>query len=138
MLKNDTKLLIMHGLDDDMVPPTGSIRFYEDVAKAMGGYDKIENNIKLYFLPGLNHSFKGPGINLRTLDLSPLIDWVENGIVPDEIIGKKAGVGERPFYPYPYYTEYVGGPVDKASSYSRSLSQKDAYLREASKVTWCK
>ncbi|MCF0174291.1 MAG: tannase/feruloyl esterase family alpha/beta hydrolase, partial [Bacteroidales bacterium] len=134
--KRGGKLLIMHGLDDDMVPPGCSMRYYEDVCKAEGGYEKAAEFTRYFLVPGVNHSFKGPGANLRKDEVAILIDWVENGVAPDSLVFTKKDFGSRPFYPYPYTTEYVGGDINSPSSFRKSLSAKDSYLKEVGKVKW--
>ena len=135
------KLLIMHGLDDDMVPPGGTIRYFEEVCKACGGYDAVSEYVKLYLIPGINHSFKGPGANLRggkwgsELDgfdeVGYLIDWVENGVEPETILFSKPGFGCRPFFPYPMATGYLGGDVENSESFGPTDAFKESYLKES-------
>lgn len=144
--KSGGKLLIMHGLDDDMVPPGGTIRYFEEVCKACGGYDAVSEYVKLYLVPGINHSFKGPGANIRggkwgsdledLGEVGYLIDWVENGVEPGTILFSKEGFGCRPFYPYPQATEYLGGPIENPDSFGPTESLKDSYLKESASVSW--
>lgn len=144
--KSGGKLLIMHGLDDDMVPPGGTIRYFEEVCKACGGYDAVSEYVKLYLVPGINHSFKGPGANIRggkwgseledLGEVGYLIDWVENGVEPGTILFSKEGFGCRPFYPYPQATEYLGGPIDNPESFGPTEALKESYLKESASVTW--
>lgn len=140
------KLLIMHGLDDNMVPPGGTIRYFEEVCKQCGGYDAVSEYVKLYLIPGVNHGFKGPGANLLSGKLGSelknlgvvgyLIDWVENGVAPETLLYKKDGFGCRPFYPYPTATEYFGGDIEKPESFGPTESLKESYLKESASVSW--
>lgn len=144
--KAGKKLLIMHGLDDDMVPPGGSIRFFEQVCAQCGGYDKVSESMKMYFSPGVNHSFKGPGANIRSAKMGSgledlnevgyLIDWVENGNAPEVLQFTKNGFGTRPFYPYPQTTVYLGGDINSLESFGPSDCAAASYLRECGSVTW--
>jgi len=78
------KLLIYHGYDDLIISPYSSIWFYEDLAQENGGYEKVQQNARLFMVPGMQHCVGGAGPN--TFDtLSALELWVEKGIAPDAI-----------------------------------------------------
>lgn len=144
--KAGRKLLIMHGLDDDMVPPGGTIRYFEDVCKECGGYDAVSKYVKLYLVPGVNHSFRGPGANLRKgkwgselykfEEVGYLIDWVENGVEPGIIQYSKSDFGCRPFFPYPLATEYLGGDIENPGSFGPTDNLRKSYLKESGSVLW--
>lgn len=128
------KVLIMHGLSDNLIPPQGSIDYYEKVIKAMGGYESTIDFARFYLLPALDHSFSGAGPNPAENAFEIVVKWVEEGIVPDEIIGeKKEWMTERvlrskPVYPYPYSTRYKGtGDINEPSSYERSMDDAESY-----------
>lgn len=78
------KLLIYHGYDDLIISPYSSIWFYEDLAQENGGYEKVQQNARLFMVPGMQHCVAGAGPN--TFDtLTALEQWVEKGIAPDAI-----------------------------------------------------
>jgi feruloyl esterase len=54
--------------------------------------------------------------------LTPLVNWVENGIAPDRIIASHLTNGAvdrtRPLCPYPQYAQYTGsGNTDAAADF---------------------
>jgi feruloyl esterase len=98
------KVLILHGLADQLIPPQGSIDYYERVQKKMGGVKATAKFARLFFLPGLDHSLLGFGPK-PVNHFSSLIRWVEEGKAPDRIIAKltdKSGkiVQSRSYVPY--------------------------------------
>ena len=52
--------------------------------------------------------------------MTPLINWVEKGIAPDEIMASGQSLeGEarsRPLFPYPLYARYIGGDPNDPDS----------------------
>ena len=78
------KLLIYHGYDDLVISPYSSIWFYEDLAQDNGGYEKVQQNARLFMVPGMQHCVLGAGPNSFDT-LSALEQWVEKGIAPDAI-----------------------------------------------------
>ena len=64
-------------------------------------------------MPGANHCGGGPATS--SIDaFSPLVNWVENGVAPQRIVGTAAATGNpfpgrtRPLCPYPQYAHYTG------------------------------
>ncbi|MFO7575978.1 MAG: tannase/feruloyl esterase family alpha/beta hydrolase [Bacteroidales bacterium] len=102
------KLIIYHGWNDAALSANTSIQHYEAIKE----HDNtIDDYLKLYLLPGMNHCYGGPGpSNVDWVSL--IIDWVENGNPPDRIIASKYNDKElvlsRPIYPYPSQIEYDG------------------------------
>ena len=78
------KLLIYHGYEDLIISPYSSIWFYEDLAQDNGGYEKVQQNARLFMVPGMQHCVTGSGPNVFDT-LSALEQWVEKGIAPDAI-----------------------------------------------------
>ncbi|MEZ5744671.1 MAG: tannase/feruloyl esterase family alpha/beta hydrolase [Sphingomonadaceae bacterium] len=86
------KMLYWHGLSDELIPPQGSIAYYETVLDAMGGADEVHDFYRLYLVPGAGHG--SPNGTSNPLANPPqmgsqlyplLIDWVENGKAPGAI-----------------------------------------------------
>jgi feruloyl esterase len=78
------KLLIYHGYDDLVISPYSSVWFYEDLAQENGGYEKLQQNARLFMVPGMQHCSTGAGPN--TFDsLNALEKWMEKGIAPEAI-----------------------------------------------------
>ncbi len=119
------KVIILHGLTDQLIPHQGSIDYYERVQKQMGGVQKTAEFARLFLVPGVDHGFRGPGAapNMNKLLVS-LVGWVEEGKAPDQLLGEArdaAGkvVRTRPIYPYPQTARYKGtGDPDEARNFA--------------------
>lgn len=115
------KLISYHGWTDPQISPGSTAMYYDSVLKTMG--KKIEDNYRLFMVPGMNHC--GGGEGATTFDmLSALTQWVEQKKAPDQIIATKAaanGQPERshPLCPYPEVAVYKGsGSPDDAANFS--------------------
>jgi feruloyl esterase len=92
-----------------------------DQRKRDEGLRRTQDFARLFLLPGVAHC--GGGAGPDTIDgLSPLMQWVEQGIAPDQIIVSKVVKGvttfTRPSCPYPALPRYSGvGDPTKASSF---------------------
>jgi feruloyl esterase len=114
------KLIVWTGGEDPLVPTADSVRFVErlrDVVDATG-----RDNVRLYTLPGVNHCGGGPGAD--TIDLlTPISNWVENGVPPTNLIASKLNPSgtvtfTRPLCPFPQWPKYTGGNGNSASSFT--------------------
>src|SRR5262245_27823676 len=83
------KLIILHGLTDQLIPHQGSVDYYERVQKQMGGAARTAEFARLFLVPGVDHGFRGPGAtpNMNRLFLA-LVAWTEEGKVPHELLGE--------------------------------------------------
>src|SRR5205085_11851706 len=82
------KLLILHGLADQLIPAAGSVDYYDRVMKQMGGEKKTAKFARLFLVPGVDHGFRGPGATPVGY-FEALIDWVENKKAPDQLTGER-------------------------------------------------
>jgi hypothetical protein len=118
------KLIILHGLTDQLIPHEGTIDYYERVQKQMGGAARAAEFARLFLVPGVDHGFRGAGAapNMNGVLLS-LVAWVEKSKVPDQLLGEArdaAGkvIRTRPIFPYPQTARYAGtGDPDDARSF---------------------
>lgn len=129
------KLLQYHGWSDGGIPAGSSLYFYDQVLQTMlpKGIE-LDNWYRLFLVPGMQHCLKSVrdapwyfAGSTQALVLSPelhstpgytdskhdillaLMDWVENGVAPAEIIATKFAddtaengvVRQRPLCPYP-------------------------------------
>ena len=78
------KLILIHGLIDQLIPPQGTIDYYKRVQEQMGGVKKTMEFARLFLLPGTDHINLGPGPK-PTNQFEWLVHWVEEGKVPDHI-----------------------------------------------------
>ena len=120
------KLLLFNGYADPEVPTLNTIAYYERliISQTRGErHDEREQKefARLFLQPGVAHCNGGAGPDSADL-LSPLGQWVEQGIAPDQIIASKIIGGvtafTRPLCPYPALPRYSGvGDPAQASSF---------------------
>jgi hypothetical protein len=122
------KVIITHGLADQLIPSEGSVDYYERLQRRMGGAERTAEFARLFLMPGLNHGFRGAAPAPVGL-FEALVRWVEEGKAPDRIEGELREGGKliraRPFFPYPYAATYQGtGSTDDPKNYvSRRLQR---------------
>jgi len=130
------KLLLLHGFADPQVPTLNTIAYYErlitsqtherrhDEADRKEALRRTREFARLFLMPGVAHCDSG-GAGPDTIDeggLGSLVQWVEQGIAPDQIIASKVvndvTTFTRPICPYPALPRYSGiGDPTKASSF---------------------
>jgi feruloyl esterase len=119
------KMLIYHGFSDPALPPFRTIRYYEDLAKIKHGFDELQEHVRLFMVPGMQHCGGGPGPNVFDT-LTALDNWVEHGVAPNDIVATHfinnnpaLGVDRTmPLCKFPEQAVYNGsGPVKSASSW---------------------
>jgi hypothetical protein len=117
------KLIIIHGLSDQLIPYQGSVTYFESVQNQMGGPKSTSEFVRLFLVPGIDHFLRGPGLKpVGAFD--SLVRWVEYGKAPDMIMTEKDS-SRRPVFSYPYVTKYKGtGSVDDADSFIKTLSKR--------------
>jgi pimeloyl-ACP methyl ester carboxylesterase len=76
------KLLMWHGLSDQLIFPQDSIRYYQSVDQITRG--TLDGFFRLFLAPGVDHCGQGttPGA-VPTDPFGQLLAWVENGTVPE-------------------------------------------------------
>jgi feruloyl esterase len=144
------KLFLYHGWSDPHISPLNTIAYYTAMQKLMGDA-KASQFSRLFLFPGGYHCNGGDGPFDFPL-LSIIMNWVEGGVVPNEVIASHspqgAGRGGRggrgggapqppdrtmPVYPYPAVAAYKGtGDVNNASSYER----RQGPAVSAAKLAW--
>lgn len=127
------KMIVYHGLADQLIPAEGTTVYYRSVAARMGGLDKVQDFYRYYQIPGMGHCLgtgsvdgisgispaAAPPLPAPHQFFSALIDWVEQGKAPQDIVVQNAsGTNSRPLCVYPKTIAYKGaGDVMAASSY---------------------
>lgn len=120
------KMIIYHGQADPVFSVNDTIRWYQRLnANAQG---QASSFVRLFTAPGGTHC--GGGVSLDRFDaLSALMDWVEKGKAPEEIIATVNPANKevpsawsphrtRPLCPYPSYAAYSGsGDIEDAASF---------------------
>src|SRR6266850_5124018 len=125
------KLIFYHGLSDSGPPWPYTLKYFRDVARRHGGVKHADDFMKLYLVPNMGHCSGNIATDQFDM-LTPMVNWIENGVAPDEIVatgtrfpatvGPYVGDGNtsrsRPLCAYPKTLRYSGsGDISQASSY---------------------
>jgi len=120
------KLMLYHGLADQLIPVQGVVDYYQRVQQKMGGAQRTMPFARLFLVPGVDHGFIGAGPSPTGL-MDALIGWVEDGKAPERVIAELPDdndriVRTRPIFPYPLIAVYkgTGGTDDAANFISRT------------------
>jgi feruloyl esterase len=114
------KLLLWHGWADPALNPLATIRYYKEVVARDAG---AAEDVRLFMLPGILHCGGGPGPGPFD-PVAPLVDWVEKGMAPSELVVRKAATPtqparSRPVCAYPAKAAYKGsGSTDDAANFA--------------------
>lgn len=123
------KVIIYHGLADQLIPAAGSIDYYRRVQQRMGGEAKTAEFARLFLVPGVDHGFRGAGATPTGLN-EAILRWVEEGQAPEKLIAEKRDASgkilrTRPLFPYPHAAKYKGiGNPDDAENFIRTPPRK--------------
>ncbi|KAL2014821.1 hypothetical protein VTN00DRAFT_2346 [Thermoascus crustaceus] len=160
--KRGGKLLHYHGLSDGGIAPGSSIYFYNQVLRTLKPKGiELNDFYRLFMVPGLQHCVGTPssmnapwyiaGMNQETVlgtgihsvpgfedaqhdVLLSMIEWVEKGTAPDQIIATKwendtlheVVARQRPVCMYPKHAMYTGtGDVNKAQNWKMASPSKN-------------
>lgn len=122
-------MLSWHGLNDEVIPVQGTVRYYDSVLAKMGGLAKVQSFYRLYLVPGNGHGPYNGTANPQAAPPSPggsqfynlLVSWVETGAAPDRVeISTPATSADRrsqPICAYPAAAHYVSGDPKLAASF---------------------
>jgi hypothetical protein len=126
------KFLGWHGIDDEVIPVQGTMRYYKSVVEKMGTLANVQSFYKLYIVPGVGHvtpnGTSNPGANPpvvpANLFYKLLVNWVENGIAPERIEVRSPSATPvritQPLCPYPQRAKYRGGDPHVTTSFTCS------------------
>ncbi|HMJ63882.1 MAG TPA: tannase/feruloyl esterase family alpha/beta hydrolase, partial [Candidatus Binatia bacterium] len=116
------KVIIYHGLADQLIPAEGTVDYYKRVQQRVGGPEKTAQFARLFLIPGVDHGFRGAGPT-PTGTMEAIVRWVEEGKAPDKLMAERRDskgkvIGARPLFPYPQIAKYKGsGSTDDAESF---------------------
>ena len=117
------KLFLYHGWNDGGIAPQNTINYYNSVVAAMRGVDKVQDSMRLFMAPGMDHCCGGDG-PFDFDSVAALEQWVEALKAPDRIVAAHLPQGStkpdrtRPLCPYPQVAKYKGsGSTDDASNF---------------------
>jgi feruloyl esterase len=141
------KLILSHGFADPRSPTLNTVAYHERLiaSQTRDGRDdegerketlrRTQEFARLFLFPGVGHCNGGAGPDspkgdtlpapyskIDRIALDPLVQWVEHGIAPDQIIAYHVANGaedfSRPVCPYPALPRYSGvGNTTQASSF---------------------
>ena len=116
------KILIWHGLDDQLIFPQGTINYYQRVRETLGAQNTA-TFARLFIAPDAQHCTPAAG-PAPANPLQDVVNWVEHGQAPATILAT-GGVDpatseptQRPLCRYPYLSQYVSGDPGSLSSYA--------------------
>ncbi|MDX3907209.1 MAG: tannase/feruloyl esterase family alpha/beta hydrolase [Pigmentiphaga sp.] len=119
-LSRGGKLIMLHGLADEVISPNSTIDYYQRVVATVGR-EAADQGVRFYTVPGMGH---GTGVFIPNWDsLAALESWVEQGLPPATPVAADAVAGTygrtRPLCQYPAWPKYRGsGSLDAAVNYS--------------------
>jgi feruloyl esterase len=121
--KRGGKAIMYFGWADTALNPLMGIDYYMRVTDRFK--DQTAGFFRLFMVPGMFHCRGGIGVD-RIDALTPLVNWVENGVAPDRIVGSRVEGGRivrtRPLCPFPQVAKYSGsGSIDDAASFRCAL-----------------
>ncbi len=112
------KLLIAHGMADPIFSPHESLDYYQRLLAANG--PSAANFARLFQIPGMAHCQGGAATDSWD-GLQAMVDWVEKGEPPKQILARGTAVfpgRSRPLCPHPQYAHYKGtGSIEEATSF---------------------
>ncbi len=115
LAKEDTKLLIYQGWSDPLIIPEPITHYYQQAAELAGGLQQLQQNARLFMVPGWGHCWEKPAAAPDDFDpLYELEQWVEQGKAPDFMVARQldaAGVEQlsRPICSYPSVARLQAG-----------------------------
>ncbi len=117
--KGGGKLIMTYGWADQILQPLMGVKYYESMVEKNG--KKTADFARLFMVPGMSHCAGGVGPD-RNDAVTAVIDWVEKGKAPDQMIASKVTDGTvvrtRPLCPYPQVARYKGqGSIDDAANF---------------------
>jgi hypothetical protein len=121
------KLLTFVGANDQLIMPRGVIHYYRQMALREGkrgepDFKELQDYYRLFRAPGVGHCGGGGAVAPQPQNLfGALVDWVEKGVAPKQILAQTTVAGvtrTRPLCLYPQTAVYKGsGSTDDASNF---------------------
>lgn len=121
------KVIIWHGLADQLIFPAGTADYYRRLQQQMGGRAAVDQFVRLYMAPNVGHCAGGAGPQPTGM-FEAMVTWRETGQAPGRLLatlppgtGVNTSDGEltRPLCPYPATARYNGaGDSSRADSFT--------------------
>jgi Tannase and feruloyl esterase len=131
------KLILYHGWADTLIPPRGTLAYYQAVQDRMGGPAAAGRFARLFMFPDVFHC-TGGGPSPDTDDLLlQLVRWRERGQAPERTIATQTDAAgritrTRPVFAYPTRAGYDGtGSIDDAANFvpAAPATRPDDHIR---------
>jgi feruloyl esterase len=119
------KMVMFHGWNDHSLSPLQTVQYYQQVIATMKGQEQTTDFFRFFLVPGMDHCEGGRGMD-KFDALSALVNWVERGAAPDQILAASEFYQgrTRPLCPYPQEAVYRGtGSAEDADNFSCGLKQ---------------
>lgn len=127
----DRKLMIWSNLSDQLLTPYMAINYYKQLANMYGGYEKLQNNVRLFGMPGTAHCSGGLIVAPGSIDATAAMeDWVEKGEAPNALLAtqypatmfgadfSKPAIRTMPLCQFPQMARFSGeGDVKDAANW---------------------
>ncbi len=119
VIEHGGKIIMWQGMADSLIRWRGSKDYYRRVATYYGhgkaDFADLQPWFRYFPAPGVDHCGGGAGPSPANNVFNALVNWVENGVAPDSILGR-GGTGHanrtRPICPFPTTAIYNGAPAD--------------------------
>lgn len=126
------KLMVYHGVSDPIFSVNDTETWYRGLRATKAG--SAADFARFYRVPGMGHCSGGPATDQFDM-LASLVDWVEHGRAPDQVVASARGVGNaggvnadvpvdwapdrtRPLCPFPQVARYKGtGSLESAANF---------------------
>ena len=118
--KRGGKLLIVHGVSDPIFSVNDTLAWWNDLNTSSGAM--AGDFARVFAVPGMQHCAGGPATDQFDA-FGALVNWVEKGIAPDQIIARAGAASPwpgrtRPLCAYPKIARYKGsGSLEDASNF---------------------
>ena len=116
------RLIILEHMADYAQSPYAGIRYFESVKQRMGAA-AVAEFARLYTAPGVDHVGSGAPANIDML--SVLVDWVEKGQAPGDLVVSEQKVADPvtiertlPLCQWPAWPRYKQGDPKVAASFA--------------------
>ena len=115
------RLIVPHGVSDPVFSINDTLAWWREVDERSAG--RAAEFVRVFPVPGMNHCGGGAATDVYDV-LAPLIQWVENGRAPQQIVASANPESPwpkrtRPLCPYPAIARYNGrGDIESATSFA--------------------
>lgn len=117
------KLIMLEHMADYAQSPYAGIRYFGNVQRTLGK-SRTARFARLYTAPGVDHVGSGAPANVDML--GALVDWVENGKAPGDLVVAEqkveapafSTVRALPLCEWPAWPRYKSGDVNSAASFT--------------------